>query len=275
MFKTVSAAVASVMALTAAAGAQAHTEVSLKNIAARVVVIPENRTDVDLKVVYGNAKVPVIMVHTDRNTLVADGKLGNHSLSCKSDGAMIPNLGFVAINDLPTIYIRTPLDAKVAAGGATWGQVRAAQTLELGEGGCGKWITGDVSGKAEINIGGSGDVVSGRLGDAEVNIGGSGDFTAVSAHALEANIGGNGHVALGSVDGEVSVNIGGSGDVKVDGGRSSALDVTIAGSGNIVHNGTVNDLQVTIVGSGDVRVHQVTGNISRTIMGSGKVIVGQ
>lgn len=268
-------ALAAVAIAGVAGAAQAHTEVSLKNIAARVVVIPENRADVDLRVVYGAAKVPVIMVHTEGDTLVADGKLGHRGLNCKTGSVIIPGLGEVAQADLPTVYIRTPLAAKVSAGGATWGEVRASKSLELDEGGCGKWTVADVAGKAEINIGGSGDVTGNHMGDAEVNIGGSGNFMAAAAQALEANIGGNGNITLGTVDGPVEVNIGGSGDVKIDNGRSSKLEINIAGSGDVRHGGTVQDMEVNIVGSGDVRVHAVTGNISRSIMGSGKVIVGQ
>ncbi|MGN6423105.1 MAG: GIN domain-containing protein [Asticcacaulis sp.] len=275
MSKTLFIAAAAITAVTGAGAAQAHTEVSLKNIAARVVVIPENRSDVDLRVVYGKAKVPVIMVHSEGSRLVADGKLGNHGVNCKVDGANVPGLGFVAMADLPTVYIRTPMDAKVSAGGATWGEVRASQSLDLGEGGCGKWTVGDVSGKAEISIGGSGDVTAGKMGDAEVNIGGSGNFYGGAAQALEANIGGNGDISLNSVDGPVEVNIGGSGNVKIDSGQSPKLEVNIAGSGDVRHGGTVRDLEVNIVGSGDVRVHAVTGNVSRSIMGSGKVIIGQ
>jgi len=275
MFRLALAALASTAVLAAASGAQAHTEVRLAHIAARVVVIPENRPDVDLRVVYGNSKLPVIMVHTDGDTLVADGKLGRRALNCKADGVTIAGIGAVTQADLPTIYIRTPLDAKVSAGGATWGEVRASKSLELDEGGCGKWTVADVAGKAEINIGGSGDVTASHMGDAEVNIGGSGNFIASAIQALEANIGGNGDITIGTIAGPAEVNIGGSGNVKIDDGRSSKLEINIAGSGDVRHGGTVQDMEVNIVGSGDVRVHAVTGNISRSIMGSGKVIIGQ
>ena len=267
-------AAASVLTLSAGA-AQADTGVSLKNIAARVVVIPENRSDIDLRVVYGKAKVPVVMVHTEGNKLVADGKLGRRGVGCKADGADVPGVGFVALADLPTVYIRTPPDAKVTTGGAVWGEVRASRSLELGVGGCGKWTLGDVANKAEVSIGGSGDVTAGRMGDSEINIGGSGNFTGGAAQALEANIGGNGDVSLSRVDGPVEVNIGGSGNVTVGAGQSPRLEVNIAGSGDVRHNGAVGDLAVNIVGSGDVRVHAVTGRVSRSIMGSGKVIIGQ
>lgn len=265
----------SVLGLMTVGAASAHTEVELKNMAARVVVLPENRADVDLKVVYGKARVPVIMVSTKGDTLVADGKLKNRHLNCKAGGVDIGGLGMVASADLPTVYIKVPMDARVSAGGATYGTVGASHSLEFSEGGCGNWQLASVSGGAQVNIGGSGDVVLASSADAEVNIGGSGNFTATSVNALEANIGGNGDIVVDKVNGPVSVNIGGSGNVKLNNGVAAKLEVNIAGSGDVRFGGEAKSLEVKIVGSGDVRVKTVSGNISKSVMGSGNVIVGQ
>ena len=101
-----------------AGAAQAATEVELKNVAARVIVQPENRSDVELKVAYGKAKVPVIMVHTVDNRLVADGKLGNHNINCRSgDVVGVPGLGDVAKADLPLIIIKVTMVVDNAACG--------------------------------------------------------------------------------------------------------------------------------------------------------------
>ena len=255
--------------------ASAHTEVELKNMAARVVVLPENRGDVDLKVVYGKAKVPVIMVSTKGNTLVADGKLKGRHLNCKVGGVDISGMGMVTSADLPTVYIKVPMEARVSAGGATYGNLGSSQSLEFSEGGCGNWRIGNVSDKAQINIGGSGDVALASSADAEVNIGGSGNFTATSINALEANIGGNGDIVVTKVNGPVEINIGGSGNVKLENGVASKMEVNIAGSGDVRFGGEAKSLEVNIVGSGDVRVKTVSGNISKSVMGSGNVIVGQ
>lgn len=274
-FALITTASVCALGLMAANTASAHTEVELTNIAARVVVTPENRADVELKVVYGAAKVPVIMVRTKGNTLVADGKLKGRNLNCKAGGVTVAGLGQVASADLPTVYIKVPMDAKVSAGGATYGTVGASKTLEFSEGGCGNWQIASVAGQAQINIGGSGDINLVDTADAEVNIGGSGNFTANSVGALEANIGGNGDIAINKVNGTISVNIGGSGDVKLASGSAPSMEVNIAGSGDVRFGGETKSLEVNIVGSGDVRVRSVNGNIEKSIMGSGNVIVGQ
>ncbi len=270
----VSLAAIAAMAVSASA-ATAATEVELKDMAAKVVVQPENRADVELKVVYGNAKVPVIMVHTENDTFIADGKLWHKNLNCRDNGVAIDGMGTVAQADLPTVYIKVPMDAKVSAGGATFGTLGASSTLEFSQGGCGDWKLGDVAGKSEVNIGGSGNVNAGGAGDAEINIGGSGNYTGTSVAKMEANIGGNGDIDIARINGDGEVNIGGSGNVKVDDGAMSRMEVNIAGSGDVRFGGTAGELEVNIVGSGDVRVKAVTGNVSKTVLGSGHIIIGQ
>lgn len=266
--------IAAIAAMTATA-ASAATEVELKDMAAKVVVQPENRADVELKVVYGNAKVPVIMVHTEGDRFIADGKLWHKNLNCRDNGVNIDGMGTVAQADLPTVYVKVPMNAKVSAGGATFGTLGASSTLEFNHGGCGTWTLGNVAGKAEINIGGSGDITAGSAGDAEINIGGSGNYSGTSVNAMEANIGGNGNINIAHINGNGEVNIGGSGNVKVEEGSMPRLEVNIAGSGDVGFGGTAGALEVNIVGSGDVRVKAVTGNVSKTVMGSGHIIVGQ
>lgn len=274
MFTLMSAV--SVLALGVAGGAQAATEVELKDIAAKVVVTPENRSDVELKVVYGTAKLPVIMVRTEGNTFIADGKLKHRGLDCKTGSAVnVSGVGLVGNADLPTIYIKVPMDARVSAGGATFGTMGSSTHLEFNHGGCGSWTVGNVTNDAEVNIGGSGDVTMGSAADAQVNIGGAGNFKATTVKKLEANIGGNGDIAVDRVDGDTSINIGGSGNVVITDGSAPNLDVNIAGSGDVRFGGEAHDVSISIVGSGDVRIKKVTGQVDRSIMGSGNVLIGQ
>lgn len=254
--------------------ASAATEVELKDVAARVVVTPQDRQDVDLTVSYGNANLPKIMVHTEGDRLIADGKVNR--IHCKSDGSIqIDGIGDVAAADLPVIMLKVPKDAHVAAGGATLGQVGASDSLDLSQGGCGTWQVADVAHDARISIGGSGNITAGKMGSASVNIGGSGNFKATAVGDLKANIGGNGNILADRVDGDTEVNIGGSGDIRLTDGKVPHLKVNIAGSGNVRYGGEAGDVQVNIVGSGDVRLKTVTGQISKSIMGSGHIVVGQ
>ncbi|MFA7261616.1 MAG: DUF2807 domain-containing protein, partial [Caulobacter sp.] len=58
------------------------------------------------------------------------------------------------------------------------------------------------------------------------------------------------------------------------GGKVAAVDVSIAGSGDVVVMAPAESVSARIAGSGDVRVTSVSGSVSRKVAGSGEVIVG-
>ncbi|UDF02477.1 GIN domain-containing protein [Asticcacaulis sp. AND118] len=267
---------AAVAGMAAAAGAQAATEVELKNMAARVIVTPENRSDVQLTVNYGKADVPKIMVSTKGDKLIATGQLRKRSYNCVNNQTVrIDGKGNIALADLPVVHLRVPMDARVASEGAVYGRIGAAKSLEFALGGCGDWTTDTVREKAELSIGGSGSVRAGNVGDAEVAIGGSGDIYLGRIKSLSGAIGGSGSIHVTEVAGPVDIAIGGSGDVRIDNGTSPKIDVSIAGSGNVRFGGEARDVDVSIVGAGDVSIRKVTGHVSRTVMGSGKIRIDE
>lgn len=258
----------------ATTAAQAAPYVEIRDVAARIIVIPEDRTDVAVRVQYPKEGLPTITQRISGNQLILDGKL-KRRVSCRSGEAVeVRGIGHFSNAQLPLLTIRVPRDAHIAAGGAVYGQVGASQSLHFSHAGCGKWTVGD-TGNANINIGGSGDVAAGHMQKLQVNIGGSGNVTGKSATELSANIGGNGNISMDTLSGPAEVNIGGSGNVEIAGGNAPRLKISIAGSGRVRHDGTVHDLNVSIMGSGDVNVGKVTGEVSRSVMGSGKINIGQ
>ena len=269
-----------------AGGAQA-AELEIKHAAARVVVIPEARNDVQVTVTRGSASLPELQVTRRGASVEIDGDLRNKISECNLRGADTPmrpdsqstvqirGVGRVRIADLPLITARVPMNADVSAGGAVFGSVGRAQSLELGNAGCGDWTVANVSGALNVSVAGSGDVVAGSSGRAEVSIAGSGDVRlGAVAGPLEASIAGSGDVRVASVSGGVEASIAGSGDVFVESGRVGALDASIAGSGDVRIEAPVQSLDASIIGSGDVRVASVSGSVNHSVMGSGDIIVG-
>jgi Putative auto-transporter adhesin, head GIN domain len=107
----------------------------------------------------------------------------------------------------------------------------------------------------KLSISGSGDAAFRGLTTEvfEVRIAGSGDVRAEgSARQVRLSIAGSGDAALGDlVADDVRVSIAGSGDAKVN--AVKALDVTIAGSGDVEYTGSPPALKTTVAGSGAVR----------------------
>jgi hypothetical protein len=105
-----------------------------------------------------------------------------------------------------------------------------------------------------IQISGSSDTRLQKLttADLQISISGSGDVEgAGSATRLKVGIAGSGDVKLREMKSdEVSVNIAGSGDASVH--ADKALEVRIAGSGDVVYTGNAATVNAKVAGSGSV-----------------------
>lgn len=272
------AILAAAAALTAAGAANAAASVEVKDAVARLMVIPENRADVQVRVVQGNPKLPV-EVRTLMGRTIVDGKLGRRIRGCRGGGEHVvvgvKGVGDVAWNDMPRIEIRVPRDVNIDTGGAIWGTVGRSASLKLGNAGCGDWTVANVAGAMTIIQAGSGDTRTGSAGSARFRVAGSGDMAAAEIKGpVEVDVAGSGDVSVGSVGGLLKINVAGSGDVKVAGGHATAMTVTVMGSGNVNFNGVADSLKARVAGSGDVHAREVKGEVSKSIMGSGGVTIG-
>jgi hypothetical protein len=285
---------AAAAAALAASGAAQAAEVVIKNAVARVVVVPEaGRSEVKVSVNYGSADLPKLQVSKGvRGETIIDGGLDRRVRGCSAMGVVLDDVvsptsppdnlkaeirdhAPVRIADAPLITVYTPVDVDVKAGGAVFGAIGRAKSVELGDGGCGDWTVANVEGPMLIAVGGSGDVKTGTAGATRIRIGGSGDVSTGAVSGLDVAIGGSGDVKVRRVDGPVEVTIGGSGDVRIDGGRAARFKATVAGSGNVSFDGEAETVHATVAGSGDVRVKKASGAVNKTVLGSGSVTVNQ
>jgi hypothetical protein len=269
---------AAAAAATLAASAANAASVEVKNAVARVTVIPEARSDIKVEIVQANGKLP-IEVRTFAGQTIVDGGLRRRIRDCRGRGenvsVIVRGVGDVAWRDMPQIVIHTPRDVDVDAGGAVWGSVGRAASVNLGNAGCGDWTVANVEGNMRISQAGSGDTHAGSAGSAKVRVAGSGDTIVGDIKGgLDVDIAGSGDVTAASVEGALDVHVAGSGDVKVASGHATSMEVTVAGSGDVRFGGVADTLKARIAGSGDVHARQVTGSISKTVMGSGGVTIG-
>lgn len=270
---------AAALAATTAGAVQAQ-ELEIKDAAARVIVIPEARRDIQVTVTRGAPGLPPLQVRQLRSGVEIDGDLKRRIEGCDGrngvESVRVRGVGRIPVEELPVITARVPMDADVSSNGAVWGSVGRTNSLELGSAGCGSWRAANVAGDAEISQAGSGDIMVGSSRRTEANLAGSGDLRlGPVAGSLEANIAGSGDIRVASVAGGVEANIAGSGDVVVESGRSGAVSASIAGSGDVRVMGGATSLTASIMGSGDVHVQHVSGPVRRSVMGSGDVIVGR
>ena len=262
----------------ASAAPPAAPVAELRDVVARVIVSPEPRSDIAIEIVKANPRLPLRVWRFGGHTYV-DGGLSMRLRECGTrDGkphAVVLGLGDVTDDAMPQIVVHTPMDSRVSATGAVWGQVGRTQSLDFANAGCGDWQLANVRGKLKVKQAGSGWVRTGLSGAAELSAAGSGSIvTKQVAGAVTAMNVGSGDIVVASLDGDFQARIAGSGHVRVDAGHAGAMQATIAGSGDVTLDGVANSLRATVMGSGDLRVTKVTGAVSRTVIGSGNVRTG-
>lgn len=281
------------LALPAAAQSRQGPQVEINNAVARVAVIVEDRTDIAVEIEPGASKLPALRVTRDGPDVRINGGLGRRGLfsgggsirNCRPGpeggqpgvGATVEvrNLGRIDLSNAPLIVIRTPRAVHVEASGAVFGSVgRGASSVDVGNGGCGRWNVANTDGPVSLSIAGSGDMRAGTSAVLDISIGGSGSVTAGATGNLTIAIGGSGDVIVARADGPTDVSIGGSGDVDIRAGTVAELSISLAGSGDVNFSGTAGDVDVSLVGSGDVTVARATGSVSRSIVGGGDVRIG-
>jgi hypothetical protein len=269
----------------ACAGSAAAQTIEFRNVAARVVIIPEAQSDIQVIFLKTDPRQPLKVVKGMGDTTVVErtdwfGWFWGPHPNCNSSGGdpdtYVPKIGEVAYADLPQITVRVPMDASVNAGGATYGSVGRSHSLHLRVAGCGEWTVANVQDDLTVVFAGAGRLHTGSVGNLRLNIAGAATTTTTAVqNGLMLEIAGVGNVHVGQASGDVGIHLAGGGNVRIDGGQATNLDIHIAGSGDVDYGGTAGSLSANIAGSGDIRAAKVTGAVNKFIAGSGSVEIGQ
>lgn len=182
---------------------------------------------------------------------------------------------WIAVADLPVIRITAPRNTALVFKDSL-GPLRAGDLAEASVSleSCFGVDLGNIAGKLDGGIAGSGKFTAGNAGALEFGIAGSGTATVGKITArTKVSIAGSGDIRIAAVNDATEVEIAGSGNVIIAGGRAPSLSVDIAGSGEVRFAGAAQSLSVDIAGSGDVDVASATGPVTVDKFGSGKVTI--
>ena len=243
-------------AVLAAGAAMAEPSLEIRRAAVRVIVMPENRTDISVEVRKSNPSLP-LYVDKVGDSVVVDGRPAPWFTTCHGNGpnlrAMIFGKGDFAADDLPQIIVHTPMDVRIATGGIVVGSIGRAHSVDLHHGGCGGWTVANVEEGLQAALSGSGVIETGSAGTANLVISGSGRLKAgVIRNMMTARVSGSGAIT--------SVSSGGA-------------DLTITGSGSVASGPVTGGLNAVITGSGDLTVARLEGPMTARISGVGHVRV--
>lgn len=285
-----SGAALSALALAAPAHAElgfngGGPEIELRDLVARVVVTPENRSDIDVRVRYGKAKVPTLMVSHRGNVTVLDGHLSSiqHNVSFKinfnfnddSDNhangrVFISGVGDVDINDLPMVFVHVPMNADVKDSAYTFGTIGPSNSLNFILNGSGDWNIAPVNGPLNVIDSGSGSVRIASAGDSVIDNMGSSEIHLGRARKLKLSLSGSGDFNAGQSDDTTIQNMGSS---EITLGKVSSLKAQLAGSGDLHMEGVGGTLTLVNTGSSDVIINRLDGTASLDMTGSGDVSI--
>lgn len=269
---------AAATALAAAGAAAAAPAVEIRDAIARVTVIPEDRADVKVEMLTRNAALP-LEVRTEGATTVISGNLAHRIYDCRTRGdhptASVRGLGKITYENMPQVVIHTPKAVIVEAGGAVYGAIGRAASLELENSGCSAWTLADIAGDASLRESGAGSVKMGSAGRLELKLSGAGNVHATQVRqGLDATLSGAGGVNIDDLSGAMLAHVSGVGHIKVAQGHASAVRASVSGVGSVDFGGDAQSLDASISGFGGIRVKAVSGPVTKSISGGGHVTVG-
>lgn len=258
---------------------------------ARLVVIPEDRADLSVRLVQaGGAQIPMVRMHAGR--LIIDGDLGQRLRGCNDVGAALADRGTVPIAQAPVIEVRTPREVDAAIMSAGYVEIGPSESVDLEVIGCGRVGVAPINGALDLHRAGTSVVRVEAAATADVE--GLGDGLAdlgVVAERADLSVSGSGRISVREARGELDAQVRGSGGIDVAGGtlqEASAtvigsglvkigagvveLDATVTGSGGVTVDAAVATGEAAVVGSGIITVRTVTGALDQRVVGSGRVV---
>ncbi len=155
-------------------------------------------------------------------------------------------------------------------------RVPAGSSLDVDEGGAGRYVVGDVGGPMRMAISGSATLEVGRVATLTADLSGNGTIRLAAVEgAAKVDISGHGDVTLGVVAiPDLHIDISGAGSVAVLSGHVGTITVANSGAGSVRLDAPVTDASVDVSGLGSVRFASVTGTLHKTVSGLGSVTVG-
>jgi hypothetical protein len=265
-------------ALAAAGAAAAAPSVEIRDAVARVTVIPEDRTDVKVEMLTTNASLP-LEVRTSGSTTVISGNVAHRISDCHRRGdhpsAWVRGVGEITYDNMPQVVIHTPKAVIIETGGAVYGSVGRASSLDLQNSGCSAWTVADVAGDASLRESGAGSVHMGAAGKLALQLSGAGSVHATRvSQGLDATLSGAGGIDIQELNGPVMAHVSGVGHIKAEQGHATTVRASVSGVGGVELGGDAQSLDASISGFGGVRVKAVSGQVTKSVSGGGHVTIG-
>jgi hypothetical protein len=264
--------------LAGASATAATPSIQIRGAVARAVIIPEDRSDIQVTVVKANRAFP-LRVSRFGSAVFIDGDVRHRARVCRRRLGLptveVRGRGELAYDAMPRLVIRAPADVSISAGEAVFGAIGRGRTVDFANQGCGDWVIGNVARRLRISESGSGVVRAGSAQTADLSVAAAGRvFAREIRGGLKAFSTGAGNIDAVAVTGPLDARVAGAGDISVGAGRVTDLSASVAGSGAVNFGGVARSLHAQVAGPGVVSAAQVTGPVVRRVFGAGAVHIG-
>lgn len=300
------------------ASASSAPELSIKNFIGTIDVVTG---DYDKITVTDADGVPV---DSSRSGVQIDGGYEINNAHCKSNRSSV-NIGigswkylkrtggYKDLKEYPKVKVQAPKNTHIVIKKSViFGDVEDIGSADIHIGSCGDLKFGNVNGKLDLGISGSGDVTMGDAGTSNISISGSGDYEAGDLASADIYVSGSGDLDVGDILGHAKITSGGagdievsrikggleykgsgssdfeadyvgggdlyirssgSGDVNIDDGDVGDLDIHASGASDVVYRGNSKDAKARASGASDITIDRPSGDLYTTDSGAGDVHV--
>jgi hypothetical protein len=263
-------------ALTLAmAGHASAAELVIRDIVARVVVIPEARADIQVDVQPGRGDAPPVQVSRSGDVVTLSGSARVRSCNFGDGGLWVKiNHGpKISIDDAAVVTVRAPRSVRISGGGAVVGSIGRSQDLSLDQDGCANWTAADIAGTLDVSVSNGAHLGAGAVPSARLRADNGGHVRIVSAGSLDAKATNGGHAAAGSVPGAIMAVATDGGLVSIEGGSSRSLSGEAHDGGSIRHKGNAGDVRAEATDGAVIRVEHAGRVLSSYSANAGSVII--
>lgn len=253
----------------AQAGRKDVPQLDMRGMAGKVIITPEPRKDIDVRVHYANRKVPTLMVSKRGNTTILDGSI-SHIDRVSGEDVHIAGVGRLNEAELPTVLIRVPMNVVIRDASHVQGVVGPSETLEVIYSGTGRWHFEPVERDASLIATGSGGLHLVSAATVQLDSSGSGMVILGKVGPLRAFLNGTGRLVVESSR-ETHLQNSGAADMIV--GSTGSVEVRQFGSGRLNLSQVNGSFTLNSFGSGDVQVRNLNGPAQLFLSGSGNVTI--
>lgn len=262
--------------------AASAAELVIDGAMARIVVVPEARSDLQVEVAPGSNSMLAVQVRRAGDRVVLRSNLVARSCSSRGDGAdawremtvRFTNGARARMAEAPVITVHAPRDLTISGQGPVSGVVGPMRNLTVRYDKCGHWKAANVAGRLDVLATRGAAVSAQDVGYGVFRADHGGAVAAESVADLDIDARNGGAVSVERAAGRARLNGEAGGAISVSGGRARDLQVTAVSGAAVSFGGRAGRVNASAQGGAVVSIAQADGPVTRSSGGGAILSIG-